>query len=143
VPLQWLVLTGAPAGSLTRLAQVPELARLRAISLPYRSDVGDAGLAELVASPYLTGLRWLGLARTGVTPAGIEALAAAGTTPQLRYVDADVELRLQPEACYDYAGAHVWTNSASLARVLGERYTSVAWLQRGDRDIDPPGYEDV
>jgi hypothetical protein len=142
-PLQSLRLTATPAGSLERLAQVPELARLRAISLPPTREGGDAGLAALATSPYLTGLRWLGLSRSGVTRSGIEALAAAGTTPALQFVWADLELALQPEACYDYLGAHVWTNSASLARELGERYPSVAWLQRGDRDLDAPAYEDV
>jgi uncharacterized protein (TIGR02996 family) len=143
VPLQSLVLTEAPPGSLARLARVPELARLRAVSLPPTGDVGDAGLAELIASPYLTGLRWLSIDGSGVTEAGVAALAAATTVPQLQFVSAGLELRLQPEACYDYLGAHVWTNPATLAEELGRRHPSAAWLQRGDRDFDTPGYEDV
>jgi hypothetical protein len=143
VPLQSLVLTEAPPGSLQQLATIPELARLRAIALPRFKGIGDADLATLAASPYLTGLRWLSVEATDVTEAGVEALAAAGTTPDLRFVWADDKLGLNPEACYDHMGMHVWTNSATLARQLSERYPSAAWLQRGDQDLDGKAYEDV
>jgi uncharacterized protein (TIGR02996 family) len=141
VPLRMVRLTGVPEWIWPQLAALPELGRLRGLSLD-GCAIGDDGLGALLTSPHLTGLRWLDLRRTGVTERGVELLAAADATPALRYVHADVDLRLNPEAAYDWTGALVWTNPATLAESLGRRYPA-PWLHRGGQDLDVPSYDEV
>jgi uncharacterized protein (TIGR02996 family) len=145
-PLRMLHLTGVTAKNLPGLSAVPELAHLRGLSL-VRNPIGDDGLRTLLTSPYLTRLRWLDLDGTGVTEAGVEALAAAGATPELRYVHAETNLRLNPDPAYEWTGALVYIATAHLAETLGERYDA-AWLHRGQQDVrgyadGGPSYDEV
>jgi uncharacterized protein (TIGR02996 family) len=145
-PLKMVMLTGLSMDRIDRLSRLPELERLRGLSLA-RGSIGDDGLRMLLTSPHLTRLRWLDLTRTGVTADGVEALAAAGVTPELRYVAADSALALNPEPAFDWDGTLVYIVPASLADRLGARY-DVAWLHRGTRDIrgypgGGPAYDEV
>jgi len=139
VPLRRLKLTRAGPAALSGLADVadllPGLGQLRGLSFA-REPLGDAGLAEL---PPLPGLRWLDLTGTGVTAAGLEALAASPGFPGLQYVLADRELGLNPEPGYDWDGGLVWIGEAVLASELGARYDR-PWLHRGHRDVRDSGY---
>jgi len=82
----------------------------------------------LAASPRLARLRWLDLAGTGVTEAGIEALAASERLPALRYVEVDNKLGLNPDPGYDYDGSLVHVDPPFLGRRLAERYDR-PWLR--------------
>jgi uncharacterized protein (TIGR02996 family) len=62
-------------GTTARLAECPQLGRLTGLAL-HRSQIGDAGLRELLGSPYLSRLRRLGLSRTSIGSGGLNALLA-------------------------------------------------------------------
>jgi uncharacterized protein (TIGR02996 family) len=132
-PIRMVSLKSVSARVLPTLVALPQLERLRGLSLAW-NQIGDEGLRTLLTSPHLTGLRWLDLTRTGVTPAGIELLAASGAVPQLRYVRADQQLALNPEPGFEWTGALVYVGKADLAERLGEQHDA-AWLHRGYQDM--------
>lgn len=145
VPLRMLYLTGEADERIDELAALPELARLRGLSL-WGNPIGDGGLRRFLASPYLTGLRWLSLDNTGVTLAGIEALAESDALPELRYLRADRKLRLNATPGYDYDGTLVSVDKPYRAMELAQRYDR-AWLRWRpggvDEQVFDPEYAEV
>jgi uncharacterized protein (TIGR02996 family) len=145
VPLRMLYLTGEAQDRIEELAALPELGRLRGLSF-WGNPIGDDGLHRFLASPYLTGLRWLDLENSGVTAAGIEELAASEALPELRYVAADAALRLNPVPGYDYDGTLVSVNEPYRAMSLAERYDRpwLHWRPGGvDEEVWDPEYAEV
>jgi uncharacterized protein (TIGR02996 family) len=69
---------------LERLAETSELERLTRLSVPGYSAGTPAGLQTLVASPHLTGLRYLDISNTGLSASVILQLAERGTCRGLR-----------------------------------------------------------
>ncbi|WP_374224668.1 hypothetical protein [Micromonospora sp. C51] len=127
-PVRHLVLVEA-AGLMTDVAQVAGLDRLIALDLR-GNPIGDDGLAALVDSPHLRRLRWLGLARCGIGPAGAEALAATGNLPDLRYVDLrrnPVEVTAQGYG-QDIDGKPISVEMPPLGQELIARYGALPWL---------------
>jgi uncharacterized protein (TIGR02996 family) len=133
-PVRMVYLTGGAQERIAEVAALPQLARLRGLSLS-DNPIGDAGLRVLLSSPYLSGLRWLALANTGVTAAGIEELAASGALPRLRYVAADDALGLNPRLMFDYDGTLVHRADATLGPKLAARYDR-PWLRWQPRSTD-------
>ncbi|WP_443083998.1 hypothetical protein [Verrucosispora sp. WMMA2121] len=127
-PVRHLVLTEA-AGLMTDIAQVACLDRLVALDLR-GNPIGDDGLATLVDSPHLRRIRWLGLARCGIGPAGAETLAATRNLPALRYVDLrrnPVEVTAQGHGQH-IDGSPVWVEMPPLGQELIARYGPLPWL---------------
>jgi uncharacterized protein (TIGR02996 family) len=139
VPLRMLYLTGEADERIDELAALPELARLRGLSF-WGNPIGDDGLRRFLASPYLTGLRWLSVDNTGVTLAGIEALAESDAVPELRYLRADRKLRLNATPGYDYDGTLVSIDEPYRAMELAQRYDR-AWLRRQGSGVDGQVFE--
>ncbi|MEV4715269.1 hypothetical protein [Micromonospora sp. NPDC049374] len=127
-PVRHLVLVEA-AGLTAEVAQVACLNRLVALDLR-GNPIGDDGLAALVDSPHLGRLRWLGLARCGIGPAGAEALAASRNLPGLRFVDFrrnPVEVTAQGHG-QGIDGRPTEVELPPLGRELVARYGPLPWL---------------
>ena len=62
----------------------PHLQGLRSLKLS--GGIGDSGARAVGRSPHLGSLRWLDLSRNGITDAGLDALAASTSLPQLAHL---------------------------------------------------------
>jgi uncharacterized protein (TIGR02996 family) len=83
--LRELMLHGRPFdGEVARLANSPQLASLRALTVV---GLDAADLSRLVASPHLSGLRSLRLVSNGLGTAGVRALTGAATLTGLEELD--------------------------------------------------------
>jgi Ran GTPase-activating protein (RanGAP) involved in mRNA processing and transport len=69
---------------LAALGASPHLSRLRSLGLLGNRTVGDAGVRALLAAPHLCGLTELDLRSTGLTVAGVRALADSPWSASLR-----------------------------------------------------------
>ncbi len=143
-PLRMLYLTGGAEDRIDELGRSPLLPRLVGLSF-WGNKIGDDGLRRFLQSPQLTGLRWLDVARAGVTEAGLEALAASGAVPNLRYVQADEPL--YPTLATDYDGTPVAVSpSSSLTQRLAQRYDG-PWLHWAETELGRrgivPDYDEV
>jgi uncharacterized protein (TIGR02996 family) len=144
LPLRMLYLTGGAQERIDELAQSPLLPRLVGLSF-WGNKIGDDGLRRFLRSPHLAGLRWLDVQRAGVTEAGLEALAASESVPNLRYVQADNPL--YPTLATDYNGTPVAVNpSSSLTQRLAQRYDR-PWLHWAETELGRrgivPDYDEV
>jgi len=146
-PIRAVYLTSGAGEHIDALAASPALDRLTGLSLwGARNRVDDDAVRVLAGSPHLARLRWLNLEQTGVTEAGIEALAASDRLPNLRYVGVDSDLRLNPVPGYDYDGSLVDVTPPILGPRLAERYDRpwLHWESTFAREFEwYPEYDEV
>lgn len=86
-PVVRVRLTGLTPDTVSVVASVEELARLRELDLNQQQQVSPQVLRELLASPYLGRLRSLNLSRTSVGDEGVRTLVASPVFRQLQYLN--------------------------------------------------------
>jgi uncharacterized protein (TIGR02996 family) len=134
------------AGLINRWARCAQLERLTALSLS--GSIGEVGLQQLLASPYLGRLRALSLAQTGIGGAGLRALAAWPQLAGLTSLDlADNSLgdeaveallasaHLDGLQTVDFSGNPI---SESLRETLKQRFGQTAYWYSRESDDDTP-----
>src|SRR5262249_59891399 len=78
----------------------------------YANDVGDAGLAALLAAPWMPRVRELNLNSTGITDVGARALAGCAALSRLRVLEVNYNREITN------AGANALADSPHLGRLL-------------------------
>jgi len=86
-PVVRVRLTGLTPDTVSFVAAVETLGRLRELDLNRLQHVSPEVLRELLASPHLGQLRSLNLARTGVGDEGVHVLVASNVFRRLRYLN--------------------------------------------------------
>lgn len=117
------------------LARSPHLGRLVAIQFynkSHASPLGDEGMRQLVASPYLGKLAMLEVPFNDIGTDGIEALAAA-RLPKLAYASLGNSRVASPVETYGVDGLSGFINNNSIelpafGKELEARYGEQAWL---------------
>jgi uncharacterized protein (TIGR02996 family) len=119
--LRQLTLHNPTEESLRAVLALPQMQYLKGLQVSSRSRVCDETIAEIVASPHLTRLRELGLAKGLVTDAGVRMLARSPLVERLTWLD----LRQNRALDSDSHAAH------ELQEKCGDRCTILMSGRRG------------
>lgn len=106
----------------------PYLSQIRSLELA-ASGIDEAAVEVLAASPYVRGLRWLDLSKNRVGRAGLEAIAASPYLKGLRYVNFVGNREKDPTEEYSAEGFSVlYAHDSELGRELEARFGRLEWL---------------